>query len=244
MDFFFPKTCVVCKKAGEYICTNCFSKISYNVKPICAVCNNLSMNGITHPKCFTRYSIDACFSAVVFNFQVRKIVYALKYKPFLSDLISEVSDLFYEVFIQNEMLFNISQKYNPVLIPIPLSSSKMRQRGYNQSELLAKNLSKRLGLQTVNLLIRTKETKPQFGLSKIERKENMKDAFGINNRYIQYFYHPEQREGSRQNNKLNSAFLVDDVLTTGSTLLEAANVLKRNGFKRVYGLCFAREQNF
>ena len=73
MDFLFPKKCVVCHKLGDYICANCFSKISYDVKPICAICNNLAINGFTHPKCFNKYSLDGVFSSVVFNI-IRHVV--------------------------------------------------------------------------------------------------------------------------------------------------------------------------
>jgi competence protein ComFC len=91
---------------------------------------------------------------------------------------------------------------------------------------LTEGLFKNLKLKLSDILQRTRETKSQFGLKLKERKENVKDAFVLNTKY----------------SILNTnVFLVDDILTTGSTLLEAANILKRNGAKKVYGLTLARD---
>ena len=81
-------------------------------------------------------------------------------------------------------------------------------------------------MEVLNLLKRTKETKPQYGLKREERIQNMRSAFGVVNDV-------QKRKGT--------ALLVDDIVTTGSTLLEAANVLKRNGFEKVYGIVLAQD---
>lgn len=128
-----------------------------------------------------------------------------------------------------------------VFVPIPLFNSKLRKRGYNQSEILAKSLSKKFnppaiafgkadggqGFATQNLLERTRDTKTQFKLSKSEREENMRSAFKIKN--------------SKFNFRNANIFLVDDIVTTGVTLKEAANVMKRNGANKVFGLTLARD---
>lgn len=228
LDFLFPKRCVACKKQGSYICSDCFSRISFNAKPICPICNRPSINGLTHPKCAKKYSLNGVFYAVVLNKITKKIIYAIKYPPFLKDLIPDITDLFYESISQNESFYAILKK-KPILIPIPLSDEKLRQRGYNQAELLAKALAEKLNLPVLNLLQRTKNTQPQFGLSKIERGKNMKNAFEINKKTL---------------NSTKIAFLIDDIMTTGSTLIEAGKILKQNSFREVWGLTFAREQNF
>ena len=114
-----------------------------------------------------------------------------------------------------------------IFVPVPLFSSKLKKRGYNQSEILAKELSKKFKIPFQNILERTRNTKTQVGLSNIDRKLNIKNAFSFNN---------QKSVISNQ-----SIFLVDDVVTTGSTLKEAAKVLKRNGVKRVIGLTLARD---
>ena len=113
-----------------------------------------------------------------------------------------------------------------ILVPIPLFSSKLRKRGYNQAEILAKELSKKFNLSFQNILKRTRDTKTQVGRSSVDRKLNIKNAFELNTKYL-----------IRNTN----VFLVDDIVTTGSTLLEAAKVLKKAGARRVIGLTLARD---
>jgi len=191
---------------------------------ICLVCNKNSIDGLTHPACRSKYTIDGAFSAVAYKGIVKKLIYNFKYKPYLSDLKKTLVELFYESIIQQE-IFQKAYKSFPVLVPIPLHLKRLRKRGYNHSELLAKGLSNSLNLKLLNILQRTKETKSQFGLKIKDRKENLKDAFLLNTKY----------------KMPDIVFLVDDILTTGSTLLEAAKVLKKNGAKKVWGLTLARD---
>ena len=228
LDFVFPKYCVNCRKIGAYICANCFSFISFDVSMICLVCNRASIDGLTHPGCVDRYAIDGAFSAINYKGIVKKLIYNFKYKPYLSDLKNSLVELFYESIIQNELFMQtIEQPDNEavVLVPIPLHRKRLRERGYNHAKLLAEGLSKKLNLKLLEVLKRTKETKSQFGLKLDERKKNIKGAFIRNTKYEIH----------------NTIFLVDDILTTGSTLLEAANVLKRNGAKKVWGITLARD---
>jgi len=227
LDFIFPKRCVGCKKRGAYLCDKCFSYLSFDVKSLCLVCNRPSVNGLTHPGCSGKYTVDGCFSALPYNKTAKKLIFSFKYKPYLTDLSKVLSDLFYEGLIQNEGFNRELQNSNSwFFVPIPLYSSKLKKRGYNQAEILAKELGKRFNLKTQNLLKRVKNTKTQVGLKVEERKTNIKGAFSIihNSKFI-----------------IQNVMLVDDVVTTGSTLLECANVLKRNGAKRVIGLTLARD---
>lgn len=228
LDLLFPKFCVKCKKAGEYICPNCFATISFDTKRICLVCGFFSLDGLTHPACKGSYTINGSFCAVAYKGAIQKLVYQFKYKPYLTDLQTTLVALFYESLIQQELFMKITQK-NPVLIPIPLSARKQRSRGYNHAELLSKGLGKKLGIPSISILRRIKETKPQYGLKKAERKENMKGAFEVTSQLATI------------NTHARTAVLVDDILTTGSTMLEAAKVLKRKGFEKVWGVAFAKD---
>jgi len=192
---------------------------------ICLVCNRGSIDGLTHPGCKTKYSIDGAFCAIAYKGIVKKLIYNFKYKPYLADLKNSLSELFYESLIQQEV-FQKAYKLHPILVPIPLYAKRLRKRGYNHAELLAEGLSKSLKLKLSEVLQRTKETKSQFGLKLNDRKENLKNAFALN----------PGREMLNPN-----VFLVDDILTTGSTLLEAAKILKKNGAKKVWGLTLARD---
>jgi len=231
IDFIFPKKCVCCKKLGSYLCENCFSYLSFEAKSLCLLCNNPSFNNLTHPRCHKKYSIDGCFSALSYNKTAQKLIYNFKYKPYLTDLKNVLVDLFYESIIQNEQFQSQIKKGEWVFVPIPLSSSKLRKRGYNQAEILAKELSNKFKIPVQNFLERTKETKTQVGLSNVQRKLNVKDAFEMSK-------YPSASSGFRKN---CSIFLVDDVVTTGSTLSEAAKILKRAGAQKVFGLTLARD---
>lgn len=192
---------------------------------ICLVCNKGSIDGLTHPGCRGKYTIDGAFCAVAYKGIVKKLIYNFKYKPYLADLKNTLVELFYESIIQQE-IFQQVYKSSPILLPIPLHPKRLRKRGYNHAQLLAESLSEKLKLRLIEVLQRTKDTKSQFGLKLKDRKENIKDAFILNSKFI-----------IRDSN----IFLVDDILTTGSTLLEAARILKKNGAKKVWGLTLARD---
>lgn len=227
LDFIYPKRCVVCKKLGNYICENCFVKLSFDASSLCLVCDKPSFNNLTHPICRKKYTIDGCFSAISYNKIVQKLIYSFKYKPYLSDLENTLTELFYESIIQNENFQKLIADGGWFMVPIPLSEVKLRKRGYNQSEILAKALSKKFKNQTYNLLKRIRDTKTQFKLSKNDREKNMKGIFAI-----------VKSKSSILNQNI---FLVDDIVTTGATLKEAAKALKRNGAKKVFGLTLARD---
>ena len=120
------------------------------------------------------------------------------------------------------------------LIPIPLATQRLRQRGYNQSEVLARALARQWRIPVlVGLLVRTRETPTQTALTPDTRLANVAGAFGVRN----------AKWGTR-----NFAFrlanfeliLVDDVFTTGATLAEAARALEQTGARRITGITFAR----
>lgn len=205
--------------------------ISFSQDRICLVCNRASYDGLTHPKCRGVYVIDGSFTSVDYKGTVKKLLYTFKYKPYVSNLSTLLSDLFYEGLIQQEGFMRaMEQSSNEtiVLVPIPLHSTRLRQRGYNQSEILAIELGKKFDLPIENLLTRVKKTISQFGLKREERIENVKGAFLIHNsKFIIQ--------------SSTNVFLIDDIMTSGSTFLECAYVLKKAGVKRVWGLALARD---
>jgi len=209
LDLLFPKKCVVCKKIGSYLCDNCFSYLSFDTKNIC-------------PK-----GLEGLFSSITYNKTAQKLIYNFKYKPYLTDLRKVLSDLFYEGLIQKEDFISEITHNAWIIVPVPLYKTRLKKRGYNQAEILAKDLAKRFNLPIQNILIRVKNTKPQFGLNKHQRKENIRKAFLLKSSII--------------NLKSINVFLVDDLATTGTTLVEAAKVLKRNGVKKVISLTLARD---
>lgn len=112
-----------------------------------------------------------------------------------------------------------------VVLPMPMHWRKKWDRGFNQSELLAQVVAARYGLKPATNLRRSRYTKPQASLSEAERQINLKNSFHVRR--------PEQIWGKR-------ILLVDDVMTTGATLREAAGVLKAVGVRSVAALTLAR----
>jgi competence protein ComFC len=220
-DFIFPKKCVNCKKFGEYLCDNCFSLLSYDVLVPCVYCQKKSFDGNTHPGCKNLNSLDGAFAAVRYNKPIKKLVRSFKYKPYLKDLRKYISDLFIEGIIQNEDFMRVIKKQSK-LVPVPLHSARLKNRGYNHADLLTDNLSEYFGLEKVDIVERTRETSSQFGLSLSERRLNLKKAFKV-----------------RKEGEFDQVILIDDIVTTGSTFIECAKVLKKSGTRRVYGLAFA-----
>lgn len=174
----------------------------------------------------TKYAIDGTFPSIVYKGVVKKLVYSFKYPPYLTSLEPYLSDLMYEGLVQKEAFYNVTNKRS-ILLPIPLHTKKFRKRGYNQSMLLALSLGKRLEIPVMNCLQRTKETKTQVGFSKEERLRNIKGAFAVN------------KKCTKEIGEYEQVFLVDDVVTSGATLKEAAHVLKKAGVQSVYGITLA-----
>jgi len=120
-----------------------------------------------------------------------------------------------------------------IITPIPLHSKTFKSRGYNQAEIIAQELSQATGFPLIpDLLVRAHMTASQTKLSKEERRKNIKGVFEINAQY-----YPK----SDQALKGSSVILVDDVFTTGSTLREAAKILKKAGISEVYGFTLAHD---
>ena len=161
-------------------------------------------------------------SLFLFNDLTKKIIHALKYnnqfwvRRFLQPYMQEFC-----VRPDNAALLEATD----IIIPIPLHKKKLKERGFNQSLLIAKNWQKIIKLPLEkNTLIRQLHTGTQTGLKKTERKQNLKNAFMIKN----------------SNPIINkNILLIDDVHTTGTTLNEAARRLKNHGAKQVMALTIA-----
>jgi len=114
-----------------------------------------------------------------------------------------------------------------VLVPIPLAPKRLRERGYNQSEALARALSRLWRIPVVDVLVRSRETATQTALTPETRLANVAGAFA-------------PRHGCGVNPPATTFVLVDDVFTTGATLAEAARALEQAGARTIYGVTFGR----
>lgn len=231
VSLLYPKKCVKCRKSGSFICDNCLATIHFLESQFCPICQKGSVDGLTHPKCRTRNSVDGILSSLVYKGVVKKLIYQFKYPPYLSSLKLELGRLLYEGLIQQEAFISFISMENCVISFVPLHEKRLRKRGYNQSELLATELSQRVGMgKPAKLLLRILNTKPQFELKKEQRSNNIIGAFTVN---------PQCRNYIAGKNII----LVDDILTTGSTLRECAKIIKKSGAKKVLGVTLAHEVN-
>ena len=228
LNLLFPRRCISCRKIGRYFCKKCTVKIEFTTYQICPVCEKPAIAGITHPRCQTRYSLDGLTSVFRYNGVIRKAVKGIKYR-FVSDLAQEFISL-----IPDRSLSLFSKTYNLVprtlvLIPIPLHSSRLHFRGFNQAEVLGKLLAKRLNIPVrADILKRVRKTVPQVEVKDREKRlKNMENVFSVS---------PNPPAGGSQ---YPNILLFDDVFTTGATLRAAANVLKRAGARKVWGIVLA-----
>jgi len=233
LGLFFPSFCFGCQKEGTYLCPDCKAILEIMEFQYC-LCNknpsqiklSLSENGKCD-KCLNK-NLSGLYFALSYkeNILIKKLIYNFKYQPYIQNLSKTLALLLAEHFLvsgnNNEHMWQ-----NGILVPVPLTKRKLKSRGYNQTEKLAKELSKILRIPVIsNNLIKTKSTLSQINLSGKEREQNLKNAFMLKN--------PSEIAGKK-------IFLVDDVYTTGSTMEECARIFKENGIKNIWGIAIARE---
>jgi ComF family protein len=253
LNLFFPKFCLGCKKEGTYLCDDCRALLDISEFDYC-LCETHPTRLLSDParnashsdaggqksgKCSRcrNKNLSGLYFALSYKEKdlTKKLIRQFKYEPYLKDLAKTLASILVEHFVLSGKNINDIWE-NGVLVPVPLDKSKLKIRGYNQSEELAKELSKVLQIPVAtDVLIKIKSTKPQMELSKEEREKNLQNAFAISSRHCEEL-------ATKQSDLLDKKiFLVDDVYTTGSTMNECARVLKENGAKTVWGICIARE---
>ncbi len=216
LDFIFPKRCVSCGDIGSYICDRCRKRIIFVEHPVCPVCQRQAVGGKTHPGCMTKYGLDGLIVGFGYLGPIKLGIKKIKYK-----WVWDIADVIVDLFSATLWKFHIPDDF--VLVPVPLHVRRRRWRGFNQAELICQLMAKKFGVEWKNLLARKLETKTQVGLTRQERKNNIRGAFEVC--------------GSVDRGK--TYILVDDVFTTGATMAEACKMLKKAGAKNVWGLVIA-----
>lgn len=220
LNLIFPKTCLGCGKEGKYICSDCLAKVRV-AKPICPYCEKASIDGFTHIKCAKKQGLDGLSAIWEYEGVIRKAILALKYK-YSTEVGKELTNLFIR-----ELQMGRNPVNAGVLVPVPLYWYRENTRGFNQSIEVGKIVAAQMGWKFVpDLLVRKRPTTPQVELSGDARRQNLKGVFSLNPDYIL--------------STIPNILIFDDVFTTGSTLHEAAIVLKRAGVGKVWGLTIAR----
>ena len=215
----FPTRCLGCRRHGEPICGRCREAISWLGPEHCPRCAEPSALGRYCGRCRdSKAALDGLRAACGFEGLVRQAIHDLKYRQGRS-LAPLVADFLARSLHERPLQAD-------VIVAVPLAPARPRERGYNQSELLADHLAEMIGVASApSALQRVRETPPQVGRSAAERRQNVRGAFACPD--------PDAVRGRR-------VMLIDDVATTGSTLQACAEPLKEAGAARVFGLVVAR----
>lgn len=211
LNIVLPTDCISCGKRGQDLCLECLSGFPITERE------------------------SASWIFPFFDYRhipIKKSIWLLKYKG-KKRLAYIFATVMYEKIIEELSDLKILNNFNnPILIPIPLSKKRFRERGYNQSELICQELVKIDNVRNnvnwkleKNILIKIKETEHQTNIhDRKNRLENLSNSFSIKN-----------EEAIKNKNII----LLDDVLTTGATLNEAKKILKRYGARKVIAFTIA-----
>ena len=218
-DLFFPPRCVVCGRLGAWLCTGCMAKIEMIRPPVCLQCGLPADAHSTDAPCHVPPFLDGLRACAFHSGPLRAAIHHLKYRD-LTALAAPLGQMMADAWAA------LDGNWLPqAVVPVPLYPRRQRQRGYNQSALLARELAVALQLPVLdNLLQRVKATVPQVDLDVEQRRINVQDAFRCE---------PGSVAGL-------SVLLVDDVCTTGATLSAACRALKEAGASSVLAYTLAR----
>lgn len=217
LDFILPPLCLGCDEYCDNesnICDLCLNKIEEYEYPICLNCNSTLTKIPCH---FCKDKSLPVFIMGEYRFPLDEIIKQFKFKG-----ITHLSSFFSNLIISKYKTDILNLKAD-CIVPVPLHYAREKERGYNQAELMAKQISHELNLPfRTDLIIRAKKRKPQVKSKLSEREKNIKDVFQVINK----------------DEKLR-IIILDDVVTSGATMKEVANTLNKNNHKVVGAIAVA-----
>src|SRR3990172_8997605 len=216
LNLLFPENCPVCGNRGDRaetfpVCRVCWDKIEPYNGPLCKVCGRflVSQEALTCGECLKdapRFEYARSFS--LYDGAIKEAIHHLKYhgrRNLARPLAALLTPLPFEEI--------------DVIVPVPIHYNRLRAREFNQSCLLSRELSLLTGITfAVDSLVKIKDTRPQVGLIRKERKENVKNAFQV-------------KDSAKVADK--RVLLIDDVITTSATVRECSKELKKAGAKAI-----------
>ena len=199
LNLVYPNTCGICGEINQFsICNKCNIKIKQDIKP---KLEKLKNKKIEHMYLF-KYNGALRDKMILYKFHENSYLYKM----------------FAEIITKNELANNFLKQYD-IIIPVPIHKNRKKLRGYNQSELIAKELAKNIKMQiTTDSLIKQKNNVSQSTLNKEERIKNVKDVYALKNSEI------------LENKKI---LIFDDIYTTGSTLSECTKTIRKAHPKQI-----------
>lgn len=218
VDVLFPPQCAGCRRTGERFCSRCQAAVPHLPPPVCERCG-YPLDPASPHRCHlpTQSALAGVRSVAYFEGPLREALHRLKYQRdviLADDLAHLLRDAWLALRLPGD-----------TVTPIPLSAQRLRERGYNQAGLLARALAELTGLRYApEALLKVRHTQSQVELSAAQRQANVAGAFR-----------------AAAGHAAGRAFiLVDDVCTTGATLLSAAEALRAAGAAQVWGLTLGR----
>ena len=218
VDLVLPPRCGGCHLPGSWLCDICRRRIRRLEEPLCRRCGAELESGHSGCGCKGRLrALSRLRSAVAYEGPVEAAVHRFKYQGWRR-LAGPLAHLLAERVVIEGLAARL-------VVPVPLHEQRRRQRGFNQAELLAEELKRKLALdEPAGRLVRVRPTVPQVGSDRLHRWQNVRDAFA---------WRGPQLDG-------RAVMVVDDVATTGATLEACAVALRAAGAGPVIGLTVAR----
>ncbi len=222
LNTLFPESCPVCRMpATDHttapICNDCWQSIAPYHGPRCRTCGRPLVSGVSLEcgDCIQhRPAFDSAGSFGLYDGVLRQAINQLKYHN-IKRLSKPLS----------EMVLQMKLPRVDAVLPVPLYKTRLKQREFNQSALIAKNTGEHLGCTMLpHALVKIRDTKPQVGLRSGERRANIRKAFAVQSK--------ELIEGK-------DILIIDDVITTGATVSECAKTVKKAGAARVHVIALA-----
>lgn len=208
LDLIYPPVCGICNKINKkHLCKKCEIKLKpYEIYSIMQETDK-----------YFDYRIDI----LKYENIVRKSIIDYKFNEK-----AYIHKTFEKILLKYKKIYRFLRKYD-IIIYVPMFRKRKATRGYNQTELIAKDISKKIDIKLEkNNLIKIKDTKKQSTLTKKERAENIKDAFVLKN----------------PNNIIDKKIILfDDIYTTGNTVNECSKILKKAGAKEIAVLTIAKD---
>lgn len=214
VELITPQHCLSCSRSGEIICDSCLPRLATASAGTCVRCNRISAGGKTCVSCRNHIVIRGVSVASYYDGTVKELILRLKFHRDRSAA-RAAAELILTRINSKTMLFD-------VITAVPVSPNRFRERGYNQAELIAKEVSRNLNVPYRTLLGRN-NGEHQLGKDRKTRMEQVKMVF-----------YPQKSIGN------DRILIIDDVVTTGATLDACSRVLKAAGAKNVWGAVIAK----
>jgi ComF family protein len=238
LDILFPRRCLGCQILltsgnNRHVCAACLSGIKIKKDFTCPFCDSPVIEGKTCPFCITSHFLDKLFVVASYdNPLVEKIIKTMKYR-FVGSLGKDIAWLMIKYLEQKIFSDLYPDRHSILIAPVPLHRRRLNWRGFNQSEILGRQIAQFFDLPFIaDALKRVRDTKPQAEMPNHQsRIANIKNSFEFN---LSKYKNPSSLA------KGKTFLLIDDVATTASTLDDCARVLKEAEAKEVIGFVFAK----